>query len=177
MPSAMWNGDATYRRFGPGSAPNAFRTSDGVLHMDALTSDATDEIHLNRSPHGTRVAIDRVDDGSPYREWIATETHSHRFRGLDEGQYVLRVAALDAQGMRSSWSEPITFAIGGRFFDGIMPPASDEEPVKAHSPSEPHATGNSRFPMGVTFCIISRSSSDNELIGPWRKLQMRTYRQ
>jgi hypothetical protein len=201
VPVYLWNGDMTYRRFGPGSVPTAFRTSDGVLRLNAMTTDATDELHLNRTLRGTRVAvdrgqaqwtasesamtlgsgrylqfggvvglgeapairnpesgelfskgflfqgfntvwteapeaatyrleIDRVDGGTPYREWIHTETNAHRFRRLAEGQYVLRVSVLDAQGMRTRWSEPVTFAIGGRFFDSIIPPAQGEEPVR-----------------------------------------------
>lgn len=201
VPLYVWNGDISYRRFGPAAIPTAIRTSDGVLSLNEFTTDATDEIHVNRSLRGTRVAmdggnaqwitreastavpsgsylrfggvdalteppmirnpesgehfsrgflfhgfntvwteapagstyrleIDRIDDGAPYREWIDSETNAHRFRRLDAGQYVMRVLALDDQGTRTQWSEPVTISIGGRFFGSITPPAQGQEPVR-----------------------------------------------
>lgn len=86
VPIYVWNGDISYRRYGPGSTPGAIRTSDGVLSLNEFTTDATDEIHVNRSLRGTRIAMDGGN-----AQWITRGVNL----GVSAGSY-LRYGGIDA---------------------------------------------------------------------------------
>lgn len=76
-----------------------------------------------------QLEIRRIDEGLAHMRWTLVDDRALRLRHLPEGQYAIRVHARYPDGSRGAWSNPVSFAIGGRFFDTLRKPTSGQEPV------------------------------------------------